>query len=97
MKAKTSRFWFIATVVLATMYLTSNPTLTSKVGLQLAKLWQVVISRVKVPQPPAGTISPVSSSSGMKLAGITRPKSGCCQRNNASTPISNPLRTSICG
>ena len=58
MKAKTSRFWFIATVVLATMYLTSNPTLTGKVGSQLAKLWQEVITKVKVPQTPSGTVSP---------------------------------------
>ena len=57
MKEKTSRFWFIATVVLAAMYLTSNPTLTSKVGSQLSELWQGVISRVRVPQPLANTES----------------------------------------
>jgi len=57
MKEKTSRFWFIATVVLAAMYLTSNPTLTSKVGSQISELWQGVISRVKAPQPLANTES----------------------------------------
>ena len=58
MKEKTSRFWFIATVMLAAMYLTSNPTLTSEVGSQLSELWRGVISRVKVLQPPASTESP---------------------------------------
>ena len=57
MKEKKSRFWFIATVVLATMYLTSNPTLTGKVSSQLTKLWQGVITRVKVPQTPSSTVS----------------------------------------
>jgi hypothetical protein len=55
MKEKTSSFWFIATVVLAAMYLTSNPTLTRKVGSQLSEIWQGVISRVKAPQPLATT------------------------------------------
>ena len=55
MKEKTSRFWFIATVVLAAMYLTSNPTLTRKVGSQLSEVWQGVISRVRAPQPVANT------------------------------------------
>jgi len=58
MKEKTSRFWFIATVVLAAMYLTSNPTLTRRVGSQLSELWQGIISRVRVTKPPTGTISP---------------------------------------
>jgi len=57
MKEKTSRFWFIATVVLAAMYLTSNPTLTRKVGSQLSEVWQGVISRVRAPQPVANTES----------------------------------------
>jgi hypothetical protein len=57
MKEKTSSIWFIATVVLAAMYLTSNPTLTSKVGSQLSEVWQGVISRVRAPQPPANTRS----------------------------------------
>ena len=57
MKEKTSSIWFIATVVLAAMYLTSNPTLTSKVGSQLSEAWQGVISRVRAPQPLANTES----------------------------------------
>jgi hypothetical protein len=33
---------------------------------------------------PIGTISPVSSASGMNRLGGTRPCSGCCQRSSAS-------------
>jgi hypothetical protein len=50
MKENTSRFWFVATVVLAAMYLMSNPTLTSKLVNGLSELWQGVISRVKAPE-----------------------------------------------
>ena len=55
MKDKTSQFWFMATVVLAAMYLISNPAMTSKVGSQLSEFWQAVISRVKAPEPLANT------------------------------------------
>ena len=55
MKDKTSQFWFMATVVLAAMYLISNPAMTSKAGSQLSEFWQAVISRVKAPEPLANT------------------------------------------
>ena len=55
MKEKTSQFWFMATVVLAAMYVISNPAITSEVGSQLSELWQAVISRVKAPEPLANT------------------------------------------
>jgi hypothetical protein len=55
MKEKTSQFWFMATVVLAAMYLISNPAMTSKAGSQLSEFWQAVISRVKAPEPLANT------------------------------------------
>jgi hypothetical protein len=47
----TFRFWLMATLVLATVYLISNPTMASKVGSQASKIWQVVISKVvKIPE-----------------------------------------------
>ena len=47
----TFRFWLMATVVLATVYLISNPTMASKVGSQASQIWQVVISKVvKIPE-----------------------------------------------
>ena len=46
---------------------------------------------------PIGTISPVSSAMGMKSAGETSPRSGCCQRSKASTPAIWPVVTSRCG
>jgi hypothetical protein len=55
MKDKTSQFWFMATVVLAAMYLISNPAMTGEVGSQLSAFWQAVISRVKAPEPLANT------------------------------------------
>ena len=55
MRDKTSQFWFMATIVLAAMYLISNPAMTSKVGSQLSEFWQAVISRVKAPEPLANT------------------------------------------
>jgi hypothetical protein len=39
---------------------------------------------------PIGTISPVSSASGMKWLGCNRPRSGCCQRSRASTSETPP-------
>jgi hypothetical protein len=36
---------------------------------------------------PKGTISPISSASGMKSAGETKPRSGWRQRSSASKPI----------
>ena len=54
----TFRFWLMATLVLATVYLISNPTMASKLGSQATKVWQKIISRVvKVPELVA-TITP---------------------------------------
>ena len=54
----TFRFWLMATLVLATVYLISNPTMASKMGSQASRIWQVVISKVaKVPELVA-TIMP---------------------------------------
>jgi hypothetical protein len=48
----------MATVVLATVYLISNPTMASKMGSQASQIWQVVISKVvKIPELLA-TITP---------------------------------------
>jgi hypothetical protein len=48
----------MATLVLATVYLVSNPTMASKLGSQASEIWQVVISKVvKVPELVA-TITP---------------------------------------
>src|SRR5690349_3205121 len=41
-------------------------------------------------QPPSGTMSPVSSASGMKSPGATMPRWGCCQRKSASAPQRAP-------
>jgi len=58
MLKNTFRFWLIATLVLATVYLISNPTMASKVGSQASEIWQVVISKVvKIPELLA-TITP---------------------------------------
>jgi hypothetical protein len=35
---------------------------------------------------PSGTISPVSSATGMKSIGEMKPRSGCCHRTRASKP-----------
>jgi hypothetical protein len=41
----------MATLVLATVYLISNPTMASKVGSQASRIWQNVISKVlKIPE-----------------------------------------------
>jgi hypothetical protein len=54
----TFRFWLMATLVLATVYLISNPTMASKLGSQTSRIWQLVISKVvKVPELVA-TITP---------------------------------------
>jgi hypothetical protein len=54
----TFRFWLMATLVLATVYLISNPTMASKMGSQATQIWQKVISKVvKVPELVA-TIMP---------------------------------------
>jgi hypothetical protein len=48
----------MATVVLATVYLISNPTMASKVGSQASRIWQKVIAKVvKIPELLA-TITP---------------------------------------
>lgn len=47
----TFRFWLMATLVLATVYLVSNPTMANKVGSQASRIWQNVISKVvKIPE-----------------------------------------------
>jgi hypothetical protein len=48
-------------------------------------------------QRPIGTISPVSSASGMNCIGDTMPKSGCIQRSSASTPVICPVSVSTFG
>ena len=54
----TFRFWLMATLVLATVYLVSNPTMASKMGSQASKIWQNVVSKVvKIPELLA-TITP---------------------------------------
>ena len=39
---------------------------------------------------PSGTIVPLSSASGMKVAGEIRPWLGWCQRTSASKPVISP-------
>ena len=46
---------------------------------------------------PSGTISPISSASGMNSAGDTRPRSGWRQRSSASKPTMAWRSRSICG
>ena len=47
----TFRFWLMATLVLATVYLISNPTMASKMGSQASRILQSVISKVvKIPE-----------------------------------------------
>ncbi len=46
---------------------------------------------------PSGTISPERSATGMKSAGETKPRSGCCQRTSASAPASRPVCRSKTG
>jgi hypothetical protein len=46
---------------------------------------------------PIGTMSPVSSATGMNWTGDTWPSSGLCQRSSASTPTSRPLPALTCG
>ena len=41
-------------------------------------------------QSPIGTMSPVSSAMGMKLDGMTQPRSGCAHRSRASTLVVVP-------
>ncbi len=60
---------------------------------------QVIASRQawRMTHSPIGTISPISSASGMKSAGETSPRSGCRQRIRASQPISFSLSSCNCG
>ena len=46
---------------------------------------------------PIGTMRPVSSASGMKSSGITRPRVGWFQRTSASNPSISPLARWITG
>ena len=48
--------------------------------------WPPARQAVSRTQRPIGTIRPVSSASGMKASGGTRPRVGCCQRTSASNP-----------
>ena len=48
-------------------------------------------------QRPSGTITPLSSATGMNSAGLTGPSSGQVQRVSTSRPVMRPLVTSICG
>ena len=40
---------------------------------------------------PSGTISPVSSATGMNSIGPTSPRSGCAHRSSTSAPVPRPL------
>ena len=42
-------------------------------------------------QRPSGRISPLSSATGMKVAGGTDPRTGCVQRSSASKPRIAPF------
>ena len=69
----TFRFWLMATLVLATVYLISNPTMASKVGSQASKIWQVVISKVvKIPELLA-TIMPAEQEQLAEREQVLRP------------------------
>ncbi|MNT46551.1 hypothetical protein D3C72_1832040 [compost metagenome] len=46
---------------------------------------------------PSWLMKPLSSASGMKRAGGTRPSSGWFQRTSASTPTRRPVSISTCG
>ena len=46
---------------------------------------------VRSTQRPIGTMSPVSSASGMNWSGATMPRSGWFQRSSASTPTMRPV------
>ena len=48
-------------------------------------------------QAPAGTISPVSSSTGMNWSGITIGLPSGCQRSSASTPVTTPVTVCTLG
>ena len=39
----------------------------------------------------SGTTMPFCSASGMKSHGMSSPRSGCCQRTSASTPVTSPV------
>jgi len=56
-----------------------------------ARFWRQASPRT---HSPICTMSPVSSASGMKRAGRTRPHSGCIQRSSASEPQMAPVRRS---
>ena len=56
--------------------------------------WRQAVSRT---QRPSGTISPVSSASGMNAIGGTRPRVGCCQRTSASNPTTASVSRSTIG
>jgi len=54
----TFRFWLMATLVLATVYLISNPTMASKVGTGVYELWQGVVTTVVKAPKLLATIMP---------------------------------------
>ena len=43
------------------------------------------------------TMAPLASAAGMNSAGGNRPRSGCCQRTSASTPVILPVVTEAMG
>jgi len=46
---------------------------------------------VAMTQSPIGTIAPVSSAMSMNAGGVSTPRSGCRQRNNASMATTRPV------
>ncbi len=52
---------------------------------------------VRSTQRPTCSDRPAASATGMNCAGLSRPRSGCCQRRNASIAGTDPLRRSTSG
>ena len=48
-------------------------------------------------QRPIAWISPECSASGRNASGSSSPRSGCCQRTSASTPVAEPVTRSTSG
>ena len=84
----TFRFWLAATLVLAVVYLVSNPSMASRVGSRVSGLWHEVISRVvKAPKllatleatdqeelvKPEQVIKPILEEPAQMAEGVLRP------------------------
>ena len=54
-----------------------------------ARIWRQARSCT---QRPIGSIRPLSSAIETNSAGSSRPRSGCCQRTSASSPLISPER-----